>query len=79
MKLHVKLAGIYRVNFPDYDPDRGMAVELPAEATVNDLLVHLGLADQGGSVVIMDKRVMKPGNRLKAGSRIAVFPIVQGG
>jgi sulfur carrier protein ThiS len=77
MKVNVRLFGTLEQNFPGYDFERGMEVEIPSGAKIKDLLTHLGISESW--VVAVDGMIMKSDEALKAGSSVHVFQPVFGG
>lgn len=79
MKVYVKLLGNLSQQFPDYDSNIGLIVDLPDGSTVKDLLKHLNIDTSGDSVVVSYGRVLQAQEQLSASSYIEVFPVVHGG
>lgn len=79
MKVYVKLLGFLSQQFPDYDSNIGLIVDLPGGSTVKNLLQHLNIDTSGDSVVTSEGRVLRAQDRLSPLSYIQIFPVVQGG
>ena len=79
MKVRVGIFGTFRQRFPDYQPSRGMEVELPEGATARDLLMLLGLSESEGVVVIAGGRVRKADARLQRGVPVNIMQAIDGG
>ena len=79
MEIHVKLLGSLSQQFPGKDHPAGLTVDLPKDATVNDLLEYLHIDSPGDAVVISCGRIMRGQDRLSEKCRIAIFPVVHGG
>jgi len=79
MKITVKMSGTFRTRFPDYDPRKGLDVEIPDGSKVSDILLFLGIPDSQGATVIMEGRVLPAVEELTHGSLINLFQIMSGG
>ncbi len=79
MKVTVKLFSAIRDGFPDYDPETGLALELPDEASVADLIRHLGIPLEKAPVVACDGRILPKDGLLKDGGVLNLFQPVAGG
>jgi sulfur carrier protein ThiS len=79
MRIQVKLFSVLRQCVPNYEPDLGVFVELPAHATVQDLLAMLNIPEKKKPVVTCDGRVLKRDTAVKEGSILHVFQPVAGG
>lgn len=78
MKVYVRLFGFLSQQFPEYDSNIGLTVDLPGGSSVKDLLKHLNI-DTSGDSVVSNGRVLKAQDRLSARCYIEVFPVVHGG
>jgi sulfur carrier protein ThiS len=56
-----------------------MEVDLPDGATVNDLLILLGILDSQKAAVAIDGRIRKAKDKIPSGARVRVFQPVHGG
>lgn len=79
MNVHVKLRGFLLDQFPEYDSNAGLIVDLPGGSTVQALLEYLNIDSPGNNVVIHNSRVLQAQEQLSENSRLSVFPIVHGG
>jgi sulfur carrier protein ThiS len=79
MKIRVKVYGTLPREFPSYDHDLGMEVEIREGEKIVELLERLGLNRPQGGMVVVDGRVMKHEDALKGGSMLQVFQPVFGG
>ena len=79
MRLHIKLSTTLRACVPDYDPVRGLAVELAEGGTARDLALHLGLPLDDIKIVMINGRHASLDTPLHDGDRVAFFPAVGGG
>ena len=79
MKIRVRLFGTLGRDFPDYEPATGFEIEIPENAKVGDLLVHLKIAESQRAVVAINGRLMKPDDILQSGTAVQVFQSVFGG
>ena len=79
MKITVKLFGDLKRHFPEYDPQRGLDVDVPGGATVADLLTLLRITTSPGATVIREGRVLRPEEVLPPGSPVNILPVMYGG
>jgi len=79
MKVRVKLHGTLSRRFPNYEPGQGMEVEIPEEGTIKDLLAILEIAESMRPVVVLERRVLKPDERMPFGSCVSIFEPIHGG
>jgi len=79
MQVTVKLYGLLRSHAPDYQPSRGIVIEIPEGATVKNLLDHLDISEIRGTVVIAGGRVLKANEKIQSGESVDVFQSIQGG
>ena len=79
MKVRVKLYGNLRKQFPGYLHSQGLEVELPEQATVEDLLATLDLTDSRGVVVIVEGRVLNVEHKIRSGVPVSIFQSIKGG
>ncbi|MFQ5894470.1 MAG: MoaD/ThiS family protein [Nitrospinota bacterium] len=79
MKVQVKLF----VELERYQPpgarDGSAEVELPAGATVGDLLASLRIPPSGEHIVLLNGRHCRPEVPLEEGQVVSIFPPVAGG
>jgi sulfur carrier protein ThiS len=79
MKVKVKLYGTLSLHVPGYKPSQGLLVELPDEATVEDLFYYLEISETRGVAVITGGRVLKADDKMHDGSSLDIFQSIQGG
>ncbi len=79
MRLTVKLYGTLSRSFDGYDHLSGLEVTIADEASIDDLLVYLNLAQQRLGIVSMDGRVLKKKSPLKDGAQIKILQPIAGG
>jgi sulfur carrier protein ThiS len=77
--VKVILYGTLSRQVPGYQHSKGMEVELPDGATVNDLLVFLGISKSQKAVVAIDGRLQKANDKIPHGAHAQVFQPVHGG
>jgi len=79
LKLTVKLYGTLGRSFDGYDHLSGLEVTIADDASIDDLLVYLNLAQQRLGIVSMDGMVLKKKSPLKDGGQIKIFQPIAGG
>jgi sulfur carrier protein ThiS len=79
MKVQVKLFSIFRDYVPDYDPQKGVAADLPDGASVSDMLSHLDIPMSKVPVVICNGRILKATDTIQPDSILHIFQPVAGG
>ncbi|MEJ2040770.1 MAG: MoaD/ThiS family protein [Desulfosarcinaceae bacterium] len=79
MQVNVKLFSVLRQYCPGYDPEKGVDLELPAGATVAQMLARLSIPHEKAPVVACDGIILKAGDLLSEGGRLQVFQPVGGG
>lgn len=79
MKVQVKLFSVLRDYVPEYDPQKGVEVELSPKATVADLLSQMGIPMSKAPVVTCNGRIIKSSDHLMEGSVLHIFQPVAGG
>ena len=79
MKVKVKLYGTLGKRFPSYQPQQGIEVELPNEATAQDLLAHLEIPESLGAVVIAEGRILKANDPVRRGIPVSIMQPIGGG
>ena len=62
-----------------YDPQKGVAADLPAGATVSDLLNHLGIPMSKVPVVSCNGRILEATDTIQPDSILHLFQPVAGG
>jgi hypothetical protein len=76
LRVNVKLFGLLPSGFPDYDPELGIDVELPHQATVSDLLSYLKIE---AGIAIVNHLARKPDDGLNEGECVSLFMAAPGG
>jgi molybdopterin synthase sulfur carrier subunit len=79
MKVRVKLFGVLGLRYPGYDMEKGMELEIPDGARVQDLLTHLRIVESREGVVAVNGLIMKAEDVLKEGSAVHILEPVFGG
>ena len=79
MMITVKLFGDLKRHFPEYDPERGLDVDVPDGVTVADLLTLLRITTSPGVTVIREGLVLRPGEALFPGLPVNILPVMYGG
>jgi sulfur carrier protein ThiS len=79
MKIKVELHGRLSKHIPDYDPDNGAEIEIPDGGNVGDLFTILNITTSEGCVVLLDGRIMSPGDKLHDNASVTVLEALQGG
>ncbi|MGE5841249.1 MAG: MoaD/ThiS family protein [Deltaproteobacteria bacterium] len=79
MKVNVRFFGTLSQEFPGYDPEKGIEVEIPDGARVKDLLAHLGIPEAKGSVAAVEGVILHQDARLKDGASVQLLQSVHGG
>ena len=79
MQITVKLFSVLRAAVPDYDPDKGLRIELDPQARVEDLIDHLKIPGERFPVVSCDGHILQKQDLLADGSVLHIFQPVAGG
>jgi sulfur carrier protein ThiS len=79
MKLKVYLYGTLGNRIHDYEHSKGIEVEIPDGATVNDLLASLEISQSQKIVVVMEGRVRKADDKIRQGVPVSIFQSIHGG
>ena len=79
VRVKIKLFSVLRDYVSNYDPEKGLAADLPADATVSDLLNHLGIPMSKAPVVICDGRILKSTDTILPDSTLHIMQPVAGG
>lgn len=81
MPLHVKLSATLRPYVPDYDPEKGLDLDLDysSPVTAADIAVRLGVPPEEIKFIMLNGRCMAMDTPLNPGDRLAFFPAVGGG
>ncbi len=75
----VKLYGILRKRIENYDSTKGLDVEIRDDASIADLVAHLGIPESKIGFVSSNGRIVKAGSTVEDGSVIKVFQPLFGG
>ena len=80
MRVQVKLYSIFRLPIPDYDVERGIAVELAPESRLTDLFEQLKIEMRKISMVRINGHLNRDHSFiLKEGDMVELFPLFGGG
>ncbi len=79
MKVKVRLFGTLGNKFPDHDPLHGFEIEIPADASVGDLLDQLDIPKSKIGLVSVQGRLVKADKTLIQGDFIRIFRPIFGG
>ena len=79
MKVKVRLFGTLGNKFPDHDPLSGFKVEIPKDASVNDLIDQLDIPKPKIGLVSVQGRLAKSDKTLKQGDYIRIYRPIFGG
>jgi molybdopterin converting factor small subunit len=79
MTVYVKLFATLRRHFPELGIGEAMAVQLPADSTVKQLLQELSLEDEHVKIIFVNGITRKESYRLRQGDEVGIFPPVGGG
>ena len=79
LRVQIKLFSVLRNYVSNYDPEKGVAADLPAGATVSDVLSHLGIPMSKVPVVICNGRILQAGDTIQPDSTLNIFQPVAGG
>lgn len=80
MIVEVKLFATFAVYLPQAHRARGATLlDVPADVTVNDVAVRLGIPDSLARVALVNGGEAEPERRLTAGDVVTLFPPLMGG
>jgi sulfur carrier protein ThiS len=79
MKVWVKLYGTLGQHLPGYQLSRGIEVEIPGRAMVQDLLDLLEISESQGAVVVVENQILKADDRIPRGAPVIILQAVGGG
>ncbi len=80
MDVNVKLYSVFRLEYPDYDAEKGLRVNIEEESTILDLLIALGIEQQRVAMVNLNGEITQDKSVvLKEGDLVQVFPFFGGG
>ena len=77
--VHVKLFATLRRHFPELGIGEAMVVELPPDATLEQLLQKLNLENEHVKIIFVNGIIRKEDYRLREGDEVGIFPPVGGG
>ena len=79
MKVKIQLFGALGLKLPELASPEGVEIELPIDATVEDLLKQLEIPETWGPAVTIDSRLLKNEDPLRDGAEVRIFQAVHGG
>lgn len=79
MQVRVKLFGMLRRAFKDYDHSCGLEIILEEKASINDLLARLDLDPERLGMIYMDGKMLNKHSQLQDGAEIKIFQRIAGG
>ncbi|MCK5098038.1 MAG: MoaD/ThiS family protein [Desulfobacteraceae bacterium] len=79
IKINVQLFGTLQDHFSFYDPEKGLSVRIKKGATIEDLNKRLNITEAQSVVVVVDGRIIKPGEALPDNALVKVFQMAHGG
>jgi len=79
MALQVFLSSTLRKHVSDYDPSRGIRIEVAVGTTVRDLCERLRVPGEEVKVIMVNGRSARSNKPLNGDERVALFPPVGGG
>ncbi|UCF56763.1 MAG: MoaD/ThiS family protein [Deltaproteobacteria bacterium] len=79
IRVNVKLFVTLRKYIPDYDPEKGINVDMKEGSTIKDLIETLGLPPNEASVIFINGISKKTTDHIKDGCHIKIFTPLAGG
>jgi sulfur carrier protein ThiS len=79
MRIRVELSSALRHHVADYDPESGVSLDLPAGSDAAGLIKALGIPPKEITVIMVDRRAVKPEHPLADGDLVGLFPALGGG
>jgi sulfur carrier protein ThiS len=79
MKVNVRLFGTLGKQFSNHDPLKGFEIEIPAGASVGDLLDRLNIEKSKIGLVSVQGRLVKAQKKLKPGDFVRIYRPIFGG
>ena len=79
MNVNVKLFTTLERHIENYDPAKGIVVELLSGATIKELLVMLGIADNSSVAVSIENMMRKGDYKLSDDDNVNIFSVLGGG
>jgi molybdopterin converting factor small subunit len=79
MKVHVRVFATLRDHVENYTSGSTIEIELPAEATLDDLVKHLKLPQEEVNVIFVNARAQSLSYVLSPDDEVGIFPKIGGG
>lgn len=79
IQVRVELSSALRRYLPDYDPERGVILDLPAESDVAGLIRALGIPPKEITVIMVNRQAVPADHPLADGDLVGLFPALGGG
>jgi sulfur carrier protein ThiS len=79
LKITVKLFGTLETRFSDYDPVKGLEIDIPDGAKVKGLFAHLDIPKIEVCFVSMNHIVAKMEQKLVNNTTVCIFQALAGG
>ena len=79
MRVRVELSSALRRYLPDYDPERGVTLDLPPDSDAAGLIKALGIPAKEITMIMVDRKAVRPEHRLAHGDLVGLFPALGGG
>ena len=77
--VQTKLFATLRRQYPELGIGEALSVELPDDATIEQLLEELDLPEEQIHIIFVNGVIQKRGHALSDGDEIGIFPPVGGG
>jgi molybdopterin converting factor small subunit len=79
MKVKLKLLATYRNVLPPEAAEGEIVLSISGEVSANDLVKRYGIPADESSVILVNGLTPKPGDYLRDGDTVFVFPAIAGG
>lgn len=79
IKINVRLFATLRKYVPDYDPDKGIQIEMSEGSTVKDLIHLLHLSQNEAKIIVANGVPKKMADLIHDGDQIHIFAPIIGG
>jgi len=79
IRVNVKLFAALRNHFPDYDPNKGIDVEMNEGSTSEDLIRMLHLSQNEAGVIIVNGNSKRITDRINDRDQVNIFTPISGG
>jgi molybdopterin converting factor small subunit len=79
MIVRVKLHAILRKFLPPGSVDNTAVLEVPAGATVSDVITRLGIPEKHAGMLVCGDEYLKPESPLHDDQELSIFPPLAGG